>query len=168
MAATRWPERTSPRRLMPPAEPSLYAFAYTMPLADRGSRGDGLSPTFVVAGAGDLRDQSTLSPSAVVRPGETSAAALREKAAAVMQVMQARLDGLGVAWSAETTVDIYTVFPLHPFLADTVLDHIGAAADRGVNWHYARPPIAGLAYEMDLRCVHQEYTLNTDATDSPL
>jgi hypothetical protein len=149
---------------MPPAEPSLYAFAYTMPSADKEPTNDGASPTFVVAGAGDLNDQATLSPSAIIRPGETSAAALREKAAVVMQVMQTRLEGLGVDWSAETTVDIYTVHPLHPFLVDTVLDRIGEAANRGVNWHYARPPITGLAYEMDLRCVRREYTLSVDAT----
>ncbi len=152
--------------LMPPTEPSLYAFAYTMPSADMESTNNSLSPTFVVAGAGDLTDQATLSPSAIVRSGETSAAALREKASVVMQVIQTRLEGLGVDWSADTTVDIYTVHPIHPFLVDTVLDQIGEAANRGIHWHYARPPIAGLAYEMDLRCVRTAYTLSVDATDA--
>lgn len=142
--------------LMPPAEPSLYAFAYTRPA------GEAMPSTFVVAGAGDLHDQSTLSASAIIRPGETSAAALREKAAAVMQVMQARLDGLGVDWSAETIVDIYTVHPIDIFLRKTVLDHIGEAANRGVCRHYANPPIVGLAYEMDVRCTRTEYTLSVE------
>ena len=76
-----------------------------------------------------------------------------------------------MGWSANTNVDIYTVCPFHPFLVDTVLNQIREVANRGVNGYYARPPIAGSAYKMDLRCVHQEYTLNigaTDATDSPL
>ena len=141
--------------LMPPAEPSLHAFAYTMP-----ATGGRTPPTFVVAGAGDLRDQAVLSPAAIVRPNETSAHALREKAATVMQVMQARLNGLQVGWSAATDVGIYTVQPLHPFLVDTVLDHLGEAVIHGVHWHFSNPPIAGLTYEMDVRGVRQAYRLD--------
>ncbi len=48
-----------------PSEPSLYAFSYTVP-------SERTEPTFIVAGAGDLRDQAALSADAVVRPGETS------------------------------------------------------------------------------------------------
>ena len=52
----------------PPAEPSLYAFAYTV-------RAENAPPSFVVAGGGELPEGS-LDPHDVVRRGETSAAAL--------------------------------------------------------------------------------------------
>jgi len=33
------------------------------------------------------------------------------------------------------------------------------AAPGGLNWHFCRPPVAGLDYEMDVRGVSQELTL---------
>jgi len=138
--------------VLPPEEPSLYAFSYTVPSAD-----DATPSTFIVAGAGDLHDQANLSPAAIVRPNETSDDALREKAACVMQVMQARLDGLGVGWAAVTAIDVYTVHPLQSFLADTVLGRAGKAAVHGIHWHFGHPPIEGLAFEMDLRGVRRVF-----------
>ncbi len=138
--------------LAAPETPSLYAFSYTMPSNTPG-------PTFVVAGAGDLRDQADLSAAAVVRPGETSPAALREKASAVMAVMQERLRGLGADWESVTAVDIYTAESVDSYLADVVMAPIGRAAIHGVTWHFSRPPIADLVYEMDLRGVHHEFRI---------
>jgi len=137
--------------LQPPGEPALYAFSYTVASADASS-----PPTFVVAGAGDLRDQAQLSSAAVVRPGETTAHALREKTAAVMGEMTARLLGLQMDWSDVTTVDVYTAQPLHPVLRTEILAQIGAAAAHGVHWYYSHPPIADLIFEMDLRGIRQE------------
>jgi hypothetical protein len=113
------------------------------------------TPTFVIAGAGDLANQR-LSPEAIIRAGESSAAAMQEKAAAVMQTMQTRLSGLQVTWADVTTVDIYTVQPIQPFLATTILEPMEQAALRGVHWFYSRPPIRGLEFEMDMRGVRQE------------
>jgi hypothetical protein len=132
----------------PPAEPALYAFSYIVPAAS--SR----PPTFIVAGAGDLRDQASLAPEAVVRPGETSTDALRAKAACVMQVMQARLAGLQMAWRQVTAVNIYTIHDIHPILTPEILAVSGEAALHGVHWFYSHPPIADLAFEMDLRGVY--------------
>lgn len=133
----------------PPAQPSLYAFSYTAPTTHS-------LPTFIVAGAGDLRDQADLSPSAIVRPGEISTDAMAEKAAAVLAVMQARLFGLGMAWADVSGVGVYTVQPLHPFLESTLAPSLHEANNCGVHWHYSRPPIAGLEFEMDLRGVRVE------------
>jgi hypothetical protein len=138
----------------PPAEPSLYAFSYTVPTAHTTAW-----PTFIVAGAGDLRDQAILAREAVVRPGETSPDALRAKAACVMQVMQARLTGLGLTWAEVTAVDIYTVYDLHSFLLGEILAPIDTAAIHGVHWVYSHPPIADLAFEMDLRGLRTELRL---------
>ena len=141
---------------LPPEEPSLYAFSYTAPTSDNA-----VSPTFIVAGAGDLNDQGSLSPESIVRPTETSTDAMREKAGCVLQVMQERVDGLEVNWMDATTVDIYTVYPIHPFLADTILGRIDEAAVHGVHWHFGHPPITGLTFEMDLRGVRQEIWLSS-------
>lgn len=133
----------------PPAQPSLYAFSYTAPTTHS-------LPTFIVAGAGDLRDQADLSPAAIVRPGEISTDAMAEKAAAVLAVMQARLFGLGMAWADVSGVGVYTVQPLHPFLESTLAPSLHEANNCGIHWHYSRPPIAGLEFEMDLRGVRVE------------
>ncbi len=137
--------------LHPPSAPALYAFSYTVASADASS-----PPTFVVAGAGDLRDQAQLSAAAVVRPGETSAHALREKAAAVMGEMRARLLGLQMDRAHVSAVDVYTAQPLHPVLRTEILEQIGSAAAHGVHWYYSHPPLVDLIFEMDLRGIRQE------------
>jgi hypothetical protein len=139
----------------PPPEPSLYAFSYTIP-------GATATPTFIVAGAGDLNDQANLSTAAVVRPGETSANALEEKAATVMAVMEERLTGLRMTWDAVTAVTVYTVYPVRPLLVNGILRKIGPAAAHGVHWFYSHPPIADLAFEMDLRGIRQELRFPKD------
>lgn len=133
----------------PPTEPSMYAFSYTIPSQTT-------LPTFIVAGAGDLNDQANLTPAAVVRPGETSAHALQEKAAMVMSVMEERLSGLQMTWDAVTAVTIYTIYPVRPLLVNGILRKIGPAAAHGVHWFYSHPPIADLAFEMDVRGIRQE------------
>lgn len=140
----------------PPAEPALYAFSYTAPLVEATA-----PPTFIVAGAGDLRDQAVLSPEAVVRPGEESLDALREKVDCVMAVMAERLTGLGLGWTEATAVDLYTTRNIQPLLQAAILKPIGAAAQHGVHWFYSHPPIADLIFEMDLRGVRQEVRLGS-------
>jgi hypothetical protein len=134
--------------LGPPPEPALYGFGYTMP-------GATARPTFIVAGAGEVRERG-VGVEGIVRHGETSAAAMREKAGHVMRIMQARLQGLGVGWPDVTAIDIYTAQPIESFLADTVLAPAGAAAVHGVRWFPSRPPVIGLEYEMDVRGVARE------------
>jgi hypothetical protein len=133
-----------------PAEPSLYAFSYTAPSGDAGP------PTFVVAGSGDVRGRTAAD---IVRRGETSAAALAEKAAFVMAIQSERLAGLGSTWAQVTAVDIYTPHPISGFLERGLLDVMGPAALHGVHWYLSRPPIEGLEYEMDMRGVRREVRL---------
>jgi hypothetical protein len=128
-----------------PPEPSLYGFAYTAP----GGAGH---PTFVVAGSGEMRDRA-LDAGGIVRAGETSTAAMNDKAAFVLGVMRDRLHALGADWPDVTAINVYTAEPIEPFLADTLLRHVGPAAIHGVNWHLSRPPVQDLAFEMDLRGV---------------
>jgi hypothetical protein len=133
----------------PPPEPSLYGFAYTMPGSTPG-------PTFVVAGSGEVVE---LAAERIVRRGETSPDAMREKAAFVMSVMQTRLRGLGADWPDVTTIDVYTPHPIEPFVRDVLLGAAGPAAVHGVRWFPSHPPIVGLEYEMDMRGVARELVL---------
>ena len=136
-------------------EPSIFAFSYTT-VADPLLT----TSTFIVAGAGDLLDQTDLRPTSIVRPSETSLDANAEKVSIVMRVMDERLSGLGVGWTEVTTANIYTAIPLHPILEDNLLKPIRSAALNGFNWFYSNPPIQGLAFEMDVRGLRRELTLH--------
>jgi hypothetical protein len=106
-------------------------------------------------GAGELPEGS-LDPHDVVRRGETSPAALIEKARFVMGLMEGRINGLGVTWADSTVTEIYTVFDIHGFLQKEILERMGKGAAHGVVWHYSRPPIESIEFEMDLRgCRHE-------------
>jgi hypothetical protein len=126
-----------------PAEPSLFGFSYTVS-ASAGR------PTFVVAGAGELPEGS-LDPHDVVRRGETSKEALIEKARFVMELMDSRLKGLVTDWSHVTATNIYTVHDFSSWLVTEVLSRTHSAHLQGVTWHFSRPPIVSIEYEMDLR-----------------
>ena len=137
----------------PPAEPVLYGFSYSRPCDPS------LPPTFVVAGAGEL-PEGVLSPEAIVRGGETSAEAVAAKARFVMDLMEARLHGLGAGWPEVTAIDLYTVHPIDRLLPEVILRRVGPAAVHGVRWFYSRPPIVGIEFEMDLRGVRAEVRLD--------
>jgi hypothetical protein len=128
-----------------PAEASLYGFAYTLP-------GGPSTPTFVVAGSGEMRDRAA-DMAGLVRRGETTPAAMREKAAFVVGVMRDRLHGLGGDWTDVTAINVYTAHPIEHLLADTILGNVGAAAVHGVHWHLSRPPVKEIEFEMDMRGV---------------
>lgn len=134
-----------------PAAPALYGFSYTVPAS-------GKQRSFVVAGGGELPEGS-LDPHDVVRRGETSGDALREKVRFVMGLMSGRVKGLGVTWNDATHVNMYTVHPVCGVLADEIIRPIAGAAMHGVTWHYSRPPIVSIEYEMDLHGLRRELVL---------
>lgn len=134
--------------LEPPAEPALYSFAYTVPAPPA-------APSFVIAGAGELPEGS-LDPHDVVRRGETSNDAMAAKARFVLELMEGRLRGLGVTWNDVTTTNIYTVHDVNALLAREILPRMQGATRHGVTWHYTRPPIVSIEYEMDLRGARRE------------
>ena len=63
--------------------------------------------------------------------------------------MERRMACLGFGWADTTAAQVYTVFDLHPFLATEIVAR-GAAAN-GLTWHFDRPPVVDLDYEMDCR-----------------
>jgi hypothetical protein len=131
----------------PPPEPSFHAFCFTV-AAQRPL------PTFVVAGSGEAVEGKSNYRDHMIRRGETSPDAIREKAVYVLGEMERRLSLLGFAWPDATATQVYTVHDLHPFLAGEIVRR--GAAHAGLTWHYARPPVRGLEYEMDCRAVADE------------
>ena len=67
--------------------------------------------------------------------------------------MEARLAALGVGWAETTATQVYTVHDFHPFVAEIVAR---GAAEAGMTWHFARPPVVDIDYEMDCRGVSSE------------
>jgi hypothetical protein len=51
-------------------------------------------------------------------------------------------------------VQLYTVQDVYPVL-ESELGRRGVFRN-GLTWHFNRPPVVGLDYEMDCRCVHIE------------
>jgi hypothetical protein len=124
----------------PPSEPSFHAFCFT---AEASSE-----PTFVISGSGEAPEGTPGGyAKGAIRAGENSLDAIREKARFVLNEMERRLSGLGFGWPDTTVVQIYTVLDIHPLLPDDIAPR--GAARSGVTWHYARPPVLGLEYEMD-------------------
>jgi hypothetical protein len=130
-----------------PAKPSFHAFSFTVPSKDN-------APSFVIAGSGEAREGGATYKERTVRYGETSADALAEKARHVLGEMERRLGAFGYGWADTTATQVYTVYDLHPFLGDEIVRR--GAARAGLTWHFARPPVVGLDYEMDCRSVADE------------
>jgi hypothetical protein len=136
-----------------PGEPCLYAFTYTAPDASQASR-----TSFVGSGLGELRPGPATRES-IVRAGETSPDAMREKAAYVMSELAAQMTKLGVTWSDVTHFNVYTAHPLHGYLEDVILGPMGGAAIHGAHWFLSRPPIVEIEFEVDARGARQELYL---------
>jgi hypothetical protein len=136
----------------PPHVPSLYAFAYTEPHA-------GDSRTFVVAGGAEAPEGKPNYRDFIVRYQDVTPAGLKEKARWVLKnAMEARLAALGFGWADTTATQVYTVQDFHPFLGEEIVRR--GAANAGLTWHYCRPPVVDLEYEMDCRGVALERTVN--------
>jgi hypothetical protein len=135
----------------PPATPSFYAFSYTVPGDDRATR------SFVAAGSGEAREGPGSYAERIVRFGDQSPAGMRDKAHLVLDVMQERMAPLGAGWADVTATQVYTVFDIHSYLADEFVRR-GAMAG-GLTWHFTRPPVQGLDFEVDVRGVASELVI---------
>jgi hypothetical protein len=133
-----------------PSGPSFHAFSYARPANNAPA-------SFVIAGSGESKEGAGPYKDKTVRYGETSADAILEKARYVLDVMQSRMTALGFAWADTTASQVYTVFDLFPFLGNEIVSR--GAARHGLTWHFCRPPVIGLEYEMDCRGVMLEKVL---------
>jgi hypothetical protein len=135
--------------IAPPPEPSFHAFSFTVKTAAPGP-----SRSFVIAGSGEAREGGASYRERTVRRGEQSPDAMREKARFVLGEMERRLGILGFGWADTTATQVYTVFDLCPFFADEIVRR--GAAQAGLTWHFCRPPVQELDYEMDCRGIGVE------------
>jgi len=133
-----------------PATPSMLAFTYTVP-AKSARR------TFMLSGGGDVRPGTELYKDRIVRYGDTSPEALREKVQFVIAEMERRLKVLGFSWADAVSTQAYTVQNIGHLIGEELAKR-GAIAG-GLVWHYARPPVIGLEYEMDVRGTARELIL---------
>jgi hypothetical protein len=126
----------------PPAEVMLYAFSYTVPSVT--SR-----PSFIVSGSGEAREGASTYRESIVRLGDVSTEGLREKIRFVMDVMEARLAALGTGWPDAVSAQVYTVHDIGPLVREELVER--GAATGGLEWHFSRPPVQDLDFEMDVR-----------------
>jgi hypothetical protein len=131
----------------PPSEPSFYAFSFTRP-------SENPMPSFVIAGSGEAREGGATYAERTVRYRDLSPAGLSEKVSFVVDAMERRMGEFGFGWKDATSVQTYTVHDFHPVFADALVRR--GAARSGLTWHFARPPVIDLEYEMDCRRVMRE------------
>jgi hypothetical protein len=128
-----------------PPEPSFYAFCFARPAEDAAD-------SFVIAGSGEAGDEPLPYAQKTIRYGETGADAMREKAAFVIGRIEQRMAALGKTWGDTTATQVYSV---HPFSAEEFVRR--GAAQHGLAWHFTRPPVQGLEFEVDCRSVPLEH-----------
>jgi hypothetical protein len=131
----------------PPAEPSFYAFSFTRPSQNK-------TPSFVIAGSGEAREGGATYSERTVRYRDLSPEGFKEKVEFVAGAMEHRMGQFNVGWKDTTAVQTYTVHDFHPVFADALVRR--GAARSGLTWHFARPPVIDLEYEMDCRRVMRE------------
>jgi hypothetical protein len=136
----------------PPPVVSVYAFTYTVPEEKSES-----PKSFVVSGSGEVPEGMGNYLDHVICLGDRSPEGVRAKARWVCEEMERRMKLLGFGWDSATSTQLYTVQDIHPFLADELVRR--GAASGGLNWHFSRPPVDGLDYEMDVRGVAREIVL---------
>jgi hypothetical protein len=134
-------------KIDPPAEPCFHAFSYAV-------KAEAAPPSFVVAGSGESVEGKANYRDYIVRLGDTSPAGMLEKAKFVLDEMERRMSAFGGAWRDTTGVQLYTVQDAYPIL-ESELGRRGVFRN-GLTWHFNRPPVVGLDYEMDCRCVYIE------------
>ena len=134
-------------KLDPPPEPGFHAFSYTV-LAPNAPA------SFVIAGSGESVEGKANYRDHAIRLGDTSPAGMLEKAKFVLAEMERRMSAFSGDWSKTTAVQLYTVQDVYALL-ESELGKRGVLRN-GLTWHFNRPPVVDLDYEMDCRRVHIE------------
>ena len=129
--------------------PVIHAFSYTRPA-------DAARPSFVIAGSGEVPEGQDNYRDHIVCRGDISPSGLEQKAQFVLSAMEERLTALGVGWNDTTATQVYTVRDIHPFIDMMIRRGAGRS---GITWHFARPPVVELEYEMDCRGVRTELVI---------
>lgn len=126
----------------PPPVPSLAAFSYAVSSSrERGG--------FIVAGSGEVPEGHANYRDHIVRLGDTSPEAMREKVDYVVGTMEARLQALGYGWPEAGSIQVYTVHESGLQRIGELAARFGGMAD--LSWHVSRPPVVDIEFEMDVR-----------------
>lgn len=139
----------------PPKEALLHAFSYAVPV--RGGDAKANHATFVIAGAGETSGSGTSYQDRIVRHGDTSPEGMRAKALCVVEEMERRLALLGLTWCDAGSTQVYTVQNIGHLVGELLASR--GACEQGLSWTYARPPVQGLEFEMDVRRVARDILL---------
>jgi hypothetical protein len=128
----------------------VHAFSYTV--EDRGA-----GPSFVLAGAVDLRPGDKELRELIVALDEVDPAGIKKKAAFALEDLERRMALFGFDWSMTTGNGLYCVHDIFQALTDEIMAR--GAARAGITWHLCRPPVGGLEFEMDTRSIPVERTI---------
>jgi hypothetical protein len=126
-----------------PSQVAMYSFAYTV-LSNSDSPGG-----FILSGGGDARPGPESYRERIVAYGDTSKEGLKIKMEFVADEMNKRIESLGFHWRDVTSAQAYSVHNM-----GGLVEEVFAKQGRmrcGINWYFARPPVSGLDFEMDLR-----------------
>jgi hypothetical protein len=134
-------------KIDPPSEPGFHAFSFTVAAPSAPA-------SFVVAGSGESLEGKANYRDHIVHLGDTSPAGMLEKAKFVLDEMERRMSAFGGTWSQTTGVQLYTVQDVYSLL-ESELGKRGVFRN-GLTWHFNRPPVENLEYEMDCRRVYAE------------
>jgi len=134
----------------PPPSPSLYAFSYTVPAPDAAA-------TFIIAGGGEAAEGKGSYRERTVRYGDVSPDGLREKMRFVIAAMARRLAALGFGWADARSTQAYCVHDIGALVGPEIAAH--GVAPNGLTWHFCRPPVVGIDFEMDVRGPARELVL---------
>lgn len=127
------------------AETMFFAFTYTVP--DSGASGD-----FLISGFPEIKD------GAVLGGRDVSLKGLDLKARFVMQTLRERVDALDCDWSRVTAAQAYTVHDIRPLLEGVLAEY--KVSQLGLAWYPAWPPVIGMEFEVDVRCVRTELVID--------
>jgi len=136
----------------PPPEPSFYAFSYTVPARA------GAPSSFAFSGCADAPEGKPNYRDFIVRRGDTSTEGLIEKARYTLDQLEERLAAFGSSWAEVTNTHLYTVYDAHPVFAAEFARR--GAIPGGLTWHFCRPPVVDIDFEMDARRVARQIVLD--------
>ncbi len=141
-----------------PREPVMAAFSYTVPVRAPGAHAVAEArSTFILSGGGEARGGPGTFRERIVRLSDTSAEGLREKVLFVASEMERRLGLLGFGWADAVSTNAYTVQNIGHLVGEALAAR--GACNAGLTWHYARPPVVDLEFEMDVQGAVRELVL---------
>jgi hypothetical protein len=108
----------------------------------------------VIAGSGEAKEGGTTYAERTVAYRDLSREGIKQKVKHVVGAMESRMGAFGHGWKDATAAQVYTIRDYHHVVADELVKR--GAARGGLTWHFARPPVIDLEYEMDCRRVMRE------------